>query len=117
MRRKHPYEIVKSRYVTEKARVLEGLKDKSSNPSLKKCVTPKYVFLVSQKATKQEIAQAVQEIYADKNIKVTAVNTITMKQKPRTMRGRKGLRAGYKKAIVSLRSTDKIEEGEGKVKS
>lgn len=110
MIRKHPYEIIKSRYVTEKTRMLESLKDKSNNPCIKKCNTPKYAFLVDKKATKNEIAVAVQEIYAEKNIKVLRVNTSHVKPKKRTVRGRRGLKAGYKKAIVSLRPGDLIED-------
>ena len=110
MIRKTPYEIIKSRYVTEKARLMGSLKDKVNNPSLKKCVTPKYVFLVDKKATKQEIAGAIQEIYAEKNVKVTRVNTSHVKPKKRTVRGRRGMKSGYKKAIVSLRPGDLIED-------
>jgi large subunit ribosomal protein L23 len=110
MMRKHPYEIIKSRYVTEKARVMESLKDNTSNPSVKRCATPKYVFLVDKKATKHEIAGAIQEIYAQKNIKVTRVNTSHVKPKKRTVRGRRGMKSGYKKAVVSLRPGDLIED-------
>ena len=110
MMNKHPYEIIKSRYVTEKARVLEGLQNNTSNPSVRKCNTPKYVFLVDKKATKQEIAAAIQEIYAEKNIKVARVNTSHVKPKKRTVRGRRGMKPGYKKAIVSLRPGDLIED-------
>ncbi len=110
MQKNNPYTIVKCRYVTEKSRVLEGLHTNNSNPSVRKCDTPKYVFLVDKKANKQEIAKAVEEIYAEKNIKVIGVNTINMKQKPRTMRGRRGLTAGYKKAIVTLENGDAIED-------
>jgi large subunit ribosomal protein L23 len=110
MIRKHPYEIIKSRYVTEKSRVLEGLQNNSSNPSVKKCTTPKYVFLVDKDASKQEIAQAVEQIYSDKNIKVTHVNTIHVKPKKRTVRGRRGEKSGFKKAIVSLKAGCVIEE-------
>lgn len=110
MMRKHPYEIVKSRYVTEKARVMEGLQNNSSNPSIRKCNTPKYVFLVDKKATKNEIAQAIEQIYSEKNIKVIGVNTIHVKPKERTVRGRRGMRQGYKKAIITLKPGDVIED-------
>jgi large subunit ribosomal protein L23 len=110
MSNKHPYTVIHSRYVTEKARVLEGLQNNQSNACVKKCVTPKYVFLVDPKATKFEIAQAIEEIYADKNIKVTGVNTVRMKPKPRTVRGRRGMKPGYKKAIVSLKPGNVIED-------
>ena len=107
---KTPYDIIQSRYVTEKARVLGSLHSNTSNPSVRKCVTPKYVFLVDKRANKQEIAAAVEEIYADRNIKVVSVNTILMKQKPRSVRGRRGMRAGFKKAIVTLSQGDTIED-------
>jgi large subunit ribosomal protein L23 len=108
MIRKHPYEIIKSRYVTEKARVMEGLQNNSSNPSVKKCNTPKYMFEVDKEATKTEIAQAVKEIYP--HITVTGVNTIHTKPKKRTVRGRRGMTQGYKKAIVTLKPGDVIED-------
>ncbi len=110
MTKNNPYNIIKSRYVTEKARVLEGLHSNSSNPCIKKCNTPKYTFLVDKKATKQEIARAVETIYVEKNIKVIGVNTINMRPKPRTVRGRKGMRPGFRKAIVTLQPGDLIED-------
>lgn len=110
MLKRNPYNVIKSRYVTEKARVLEGLHSSNSNPCVKKCNTPKYVFLVDKSATKQEIAHAVETIYADKKIKVIGVNTITNKPKARTVRGRKGMKPGFKKAIVTLKAGDVIED-------
>ena len=110
MLKRNPYHVIKSRYVTEKARVLEGLHSNNSNASVKRCNSPKYVFLVDKSATKQEIAQAVETIYADKKIKVTGVNTITNKPKARTVRGRRGMKPGFKKAIVTLKAGDVIED-------
>ena len=105
-----PYQIVKSRYVTEKSKILEALKDAKSNSSLKRCESPKYVFLVDKKANKFEIATAIEAIYGAKKIKVVKVNTILMKQKVRRLRGRSGLKPGFKKAIVTLRPGDVIDE-------
>ena len=110
MLKRNPYNVIKSRYVTEKTRVLEGLQNNNSNPCVKKCNTPKYVFLVDKAATKQEIARAVEEIYADKNIKVIGVNTINVKPKARTVRGRSGMKPGFRKAIVTLQAGDVIED-------
>jgi len=110
MQKRNPYNVIKSRYVTEKARVLEGLQNNNSNACIKKCTAPKYVFLVDKKATKPEIASAVEAIYADKNIKVVGVNTMTNKPKARTVRGRRGMRPGFKKAIVTLKAGDVIED-------
>ncbi len=103
-----PYDTIKSRYITEKARVLETLKTNQSNPSVAACNSSKYVFLVDKKANKQEIAEAVEEIYADKNVKVISVNTILMKPKACRVRGRSGFKPGFKKAIVTLQSDDVI---------
>lgn len=108
--KKSPYDVIKSRYLTEKAQVLEQLKSNESNPCVKKCDSPKYVFIVDKRANKQEIAQAVEEIYADKKVRVTKVNTITVKQKERRVRGRIGFKAGFKKAVVTLQPGNSIEE-------
>lgn len=110
MLKKTPYDIIKNRRVTEKARVLEQLQFNSSNPCVKKCSSPKAVFLVDPKANKIEIARAIEEIYADKKVKVVAVNTTTMKARERIVRGRKGVAQGFKKAIVTFRDGDSIEE-------
>ena len=109
MNEKH-YKTIKSRYVTEKARVLEGLATATANKSLKACEKPKYVFVVDKKATKQEIAVAVEEIYADKKVKVKSVNTISIKPKKRRFRGRIGVKPGYKKAVVTLDKGDTLDE-------
>lgn len=110
MQKKSPFNIVLSRHVTEKSRVLELLQSNSSNPCVRKCTTPKYVFIVHKRANKQEIAEAVEEIYAERKIKVVSVNTINAKPKPRRMRGRSGIKPGFKKAIVTLEAGDSIEE-------
>jgi large subunit ribosomal protein L23 len=110
MQKKSPFDIILSRHVTEKARVLEQLQFNTSNPCVKKCDSPKYVFLVDRRANKQEIAAAVEEIYSKENIKVVSVNTITNKPKARRMRGRPGFKPAFKKAIVTLEAGDSIEE-------
>lgn len=109
MTKKNPYEIVKHQYVTEKAMMLEKLKSAESNPSLARCLSPKYVFIVDRKANKHEIATALEEIYRENNIKVTAVNTINVKPKARRVRGRIGNRSAFKKAIVTLEEGDSLD--------
>ncbi|MBJ7448776.1 MAG: 50S ribosomal protein L23 [Parachlamydiales bacterium] len=107
-----PYRIVKSRYVTEKSIVLENLHTATSNRSLSACKNPKFVFLVDPSANKQQIATAVEMIYAERNVKVVAVNTIFVKAKPkRRGRGRPGARASFKKAIVTLEAGDSLDAG------
>ncbi len=110
MLNKSPFDIVLSKHVTEKSRVLEQLQFNASNPCVKKCDAPKYVFIVDKRANKQEIAAAVEAIYSDRKIRVVSVNTINAKPKKRRVRGRPGVKPGFKKAIVTLEAGDSIEE-------
>ena len=112
MKTTNPFKIVKRRYITEKAGVLENLKHATSNKSVARCENPKYVFLVDPKANKQQIAQAIEQIYADKNITVVAVNTINVKPKKYNPRGRMnaGRSVAFKKAIVTLAVGDSVDE-------
>lgn len=103
---KSPYDVIKGHYVTEKAKMLEGLSQGDSFGKKKGsvCLDPKFVFLVDYKATKPTIIKALEEIYADKNAKVKKVNTLIVKPRPsRMFKGRRrGKSAGYKKAIVTF---------------
>lgn len=108
--KKNPYDVIKSRYITEKATVLGQLATSVSNKCTARCKTPKYVFRVDGKASKQAIALALEEIYAEKKIKVVKVNTIQVGPKPRRMRGIVGKKPGFKKAIVSLREGQILED-------
>lgn len=112
MKHNNPYQVIKQRYITEKASVLQGLKDAKSNASLARCENPKYVFLVDPKANKKEIAEALEQIYADKHIRVIAVNTINVKPKQYRPRGRMnpGRSTFQKKAIVTLAVGDTIDD-------
>lgn len=109
--KKSPYSVIRSQHVTEKSSVLQNLQHADANPCVRKCASPKYVFLVDPNATKGEIRDAVQEIYSEKKITVKAVNTINMKPKKRRVRGRIGFKPAFKKAIVTLAPGDTIEEG------
>lgn len=109
MAEKNPYQIIKHQHVTEKANMLQELKNAKSNPSLARFELPKYVFIVDRKATKQEIARALEQIYSDRGIKVVAVNTINVKSKPRRVRGRSGETSAFKKAIVTLEKGDSLD--------
>ena len=106
---KNLYQIIKHQHVTEKSMMLQRLKTAESNPSLKRCESPKYVFVVDRDANKQEIANAIEEIYKDEGIKVVAVNTINVKAKARRVRGRSGFKSAFKKAIVTLRPGDNLD--------
>lgn len=70
----------------------------------------KYTFVVDKHATKIDIKRAVEKIF---NVKVTAVSTMNMKGKLRTMGRTQGYRPDWKKAIVTLADGDRIEILEG----
>ncbi len=106
---KNPYQIVKCRRVTEKSRVLENLQHSNSNRCVAKCKSPKAVFEVDMSANKAQIKQAVESIYAEKNVKVVAVNTISIPSKRRRVRGHVGMTSAIKKAVVTFRPGDAIE--------
>ncbi len=101
---RNAFSVVRSRYITEKSMMLSQLHTAESNASLKKCQTPKYVFIVDKNANKKQIAEAIEEIYAEKKVKVVGVNTINTKSKPKKVRGsfQYGKTVSVKKAIVTF---------------
>ena len=71
----------------------------------------KYSFKVHSDAHRTQIAQAVEELF---DVKVVRVNVLMVQPKPKRRRGMfRGTRPGWKKAIVELREGDKIEIFEG----
>ncbi len=102
----------------EEARVLKedkAFSEKAFRVLLKPVVTEKsagydssgvYVFKVESSANKIEIRQAIEELYG---VKVKKVNVVSVPQKSRFMKGRKGARSGYKKAMVFLGKGEKID--------
>ena len=71
----------------------------------------RYVFKVMKRATKPEIAVAVEELFG---VKVAEVNTINMKKKPKRLGVHAGYTSDWKKAIVTLKADSKpIEFFEG----
>ncbi len=92
----HPYAVLLRPIITEKSTVLTGL--------------DKYVFEVDVRANKNQIKEAVQLAFS---VRVSEVNTMKMKGKPKRF-GRKVVnRPDWKKAIVTLVHGDKIELFEG----
>jgi len=63
-------------------------------------------FLVSLDATKPEIKAAIEMLF---KVKVEAVNTLRQKGKAKKFRGRPGVRAEIKKAIVTLAEGHSID--------
>jgi large subunit ribosomal protein L23 len=70
----------------------------------------KYVFEVSKVANKQQVIQAVKELY---NVTAEKVNMVNIHPKKRVYGRTVGWKSGYKKAIVKLKEGDKIELFEG----
>ena len=93
-----PEEIIIKPIVTEKT---------SSNSA-----AGKYTFKVAKKATKVQIAQAVEKIF---NVKVLNVNTMTVKGKEKRVGANVGFRPDWKKAIVTIDTnpTEKTYLGKG----
>ena len=67
----------------------------------------KYVFKVQSRATKADIAHAVEEMF---KVKVADVNTINMKKKPKRYGVHFGYTSAWKKAIVTLTADSKTIE-------
>ena len=59
----------------------------------------KYTFKVNKKATKVEIAKAVEKLFG---VKVLKVNTISVKGKEKRVGAHKGMTSSWKKAIVTI---------------
>ena len=92
----HPGEILIAPVVSEK--------------SYGQIVTNRYTFKVHQDAHKTQVRQAVEELF---DVKVLAVNIIKVQAKPKRRGIHKGVRPGWKKAVVQLKPGDSIEIFEG----
>ena len=95
----NPYTVIRRPLVTEKSTALS--------------LANKYIFEVDMRANKPQIKTAVEKAF---NVTVTAVNVMVMKGKPRGNRrlGRRPtLGSDWKKAVVTLAPSDKIELFEG----
>jgi len=90
---KSAYDIIKSLLTTEKS-----TKGKEFN---------KYIFWVDRKANKIEIRKAVEEIF---KVKVQDVNTLNLPGKLKRVRYKSGYTPDYKKAIVTLKEGEKIDQ-------
>ena len=66
----------------------------------------KYTFEVNKKATKIQIANAVEEIFG---VKVISVNTISVKGKEKRVGVHQGKTSDWKKAIVTIDTNPKEE--------
>jgi large subunit ribosomal protein L23 len=91
------YRIIRRPLVTEKSTL-----SKENNNQL--------VFEVVPRANKVEIRRAIESIF---NVHVLKVHTIQMKGKRKRVGRMTGRRRNWKKAIVTLRSGERIEFFEG----
>ena len=70
----------------------------------------KIVFKVHDGASKRSIKKSVEKIF---KVNVIKVNTINQKGKTKFVRGKKAIRSGYKKAIVTLKKGQSIDLSTG----
>jgi large subunit ribosomal protein L23 len=70
----------------------------------------RYTFKVHQDAHKTQVRQAVEELF---DVKVLNVAIIKVQAKPKRRGAFKGIRPGWKKAVVQLKQGDSIEIFEG----
>jgi large subunit ribosomal protein L23 len=69
-----------------------------------------YSFIVDKKATKHDVAQAVEQLF---KVTVEAVRTNIIRGKVKRIGRSMGKRPNFKKEIVTLKEGDKIELFEG----
>ena len=81
-----------------------------SEKSYEQITQNKYTFKVHQDAHKTQVRQAVEQLF---DVKVLAVNIVKVQPKPKRRGIHKGVRQGWKKAIVQLKPGDSIEIFEG----
>ncbi len=92
----HLYEVLRHPLITEKNTLLQS--------------QGKYAFEVDREANKQQVKQAVEVVF---KVKVAKVNMMTVPGKQHRVGRRQVLSPSWKKAIVTLKSGDKIELFEG----
>ena len=92
----HPGEVLIAPVVSEK--------------SYGQIVQNRYTFKVHQDAHKTQVRQAVEELF---DVKVLNVAIIKVQAKPKRRGQIRGIRPGWKKAVVQLKAGDSIEIFEG----
>ena len=87
---------IKSPVITEKA---TGLSEQN-----------KVIFKVHENASKDSIKKNIEKIF---KVKVIKVNTINKKSKTKMVRGKAGIKKGFKKAVISLKKGQSIDLATG----
>ncbi|HVM58192.1 MAG TPA: 50S ribosomal protein L23 [Gaiellaceae bacterium] len=70
----------------------------------------RYTFRIHQDAHRTQVRQAVEQLF---DVKVVSVNIVKVQPKPKRRGATKGIRPGWKKAVVQLKPGDKIEIFQG----
>ena len=70
----------------------------------------KYSFRVHPDAHKTQVRQAVEELF---DVHVESVNILKVQPKPKRRGQRRGVRPGWKKAVVQIRKGEEIEIFQG----
>lgn len=98
----------KKSFPKEKALLIERtvIRPKVSEAAMRQQTLNKYVFFVDMRATKNEVAKAVEAMYG---VHVRKVNIQIYSQTTRHFKGFNGKKKGYKKAIVSLNTGETID--------
>jgi len=91
------YRVIKRPLITEKANTIKEMHNK-------------VVFVVAREANKEEIKEAVEQLF---KVKVVKVATANVKGKTRRVGRTTGKRPDWKKAVVTLRAEDRIDFFEG----
>ena len=84
--------LVKNPIISEKTTQLAALR--------------KYVFLVDKNAAAPEVKKVIENIY---KINIVNVNIVNAKSKKRRLGRSVGVKSGYKKAIITLKSGQKLD--------
>jgi len=98
MKKMKYFGIIKRPIITEKATRLSRGEEK------------KYLFEVAMDAEKEEIKEAVENLF---DVKVTEVNTVSVRGKVKRVKRVTGKRGNYKKAYVTLQKGQSISFIEG----
>ena len=92
----HPNQILLAPVVTEKSYELIDQR--------------KYSFRIHPDAHKTQVRQAVEELF---EVHVESVNILKVQPKPKRRGTRRGVRPGWKKAVVQIRKGEQIEIFQG----
>lgn len=93
--KKYVYDMLAHPYITEKTSAMKADENK-------------YVFIVAKTANKPELRKAIQEKY---KVTVTKMNMINIPSRKVIVGRTKGIKTGFRKAIITLKAGDSIEIG------